>query len=148
LYAVPDRAVRAAAWAAVAMEIYVCAAVGDWWGSASCGARRFVVVGPLIGLGIAALAAAVTDAAASTTSPPRRRRYAPAWLASAVLACILWNVRLTQYYVRGYLPKNPANPVDYMRDLPPNAPRLRIWRLWEYGRWLSEVQDAERRMWR
>jgi len=138
LFAVPDRALRAATLAAVALEIYASAAAGDWWGSASCGARRLVVVGPVLALGVAALFAFTTG----------RGGRAPLALATAVLLCIVWNWRLTQFYARDYLPRNPANAVDYMRDFPPEHPYRRVWGQWEYARWFEEVGNAERRMWR
>ena len=95
-------------------------------------------MGPVLALGVAALFAFTTG----------RGGRAPLALATAVLLCIVWNWRLTQFYARDYLPRNPANAVHYMRDFPPEHPYRRVWGQWEYARWFEEVGNAERRMWR
>lgn len=137
---VPERRLRAALWAAIALEIYASSAAGDWWGSASFGARRLVVIAPLAGLGLAhGLAAAGLGAA-------DRRRHAAVLAAMLVLAG--WNFRLAQYTVAGWLPLNSGNVAEYARDYPVGHPHRQAWKRWDYARLGAEVADAERRMWR
>lgn len=98
-------------------------------------------MGPVLGLGVAALFAFVSARA------PRGRR-APIVFTAAVVLCIAWNWRLTQFYAREYLPKNPSNAADYGRDFQPGHAYRSVWRLWDYGRWFREAGHAESRMWR
>lgn len=133
----PDRAPRFALLAAVALEIYACSATADWWGSASCGARRLSSLAPIIGLGVGL----GLEKGFLEKHNIRVLRYA------AVIASIVWTVRLTQFYDAGFLPKNPGNPVDYERDYPPGDPHRKPWGLWDYGRFAGEVVASERRMW-
>jgi hypothetical protein len=133
---VPERRWRVALWTAMALEIYVSAAAGDWWGSASFGARRLVVIGPLAGLGIAFLFERLV------TSRPRA-----VWV-TVVLACLVaWNVRLAQYSVAGWLPLNVRNVREFARDYPVGHPNREPWGQWDYGRLAVELAHAEHRMW-
>jgi hypothetical protein len=136
----PDRGMRWTLWSAVALEVYTSAAAGDWWGSASFGARRLVVIVPIVGLGTALIVDRLHHAA------PRARLLAAAGVVTMILLGS-WNLRLAQYYVRGYLPKNAGNPTDYMRDLPAGHPYRRPWGHWDYSRLVAELVGAERRMW-
>jgi len=141
---IEDRSLRWALWLAILLEIYVCAATADWWGSASCGARRLVVIAPLVGLGLG-LGHEHGFKRRVGFLPPRVRiilRY------GVVVLALLWNLRLTQYYAAGLLPRNPGNPQDYLRDYPPSDWRARPWGLWDYGRFAAEIATAERRMWK
>ena len=131
-----DRRLRAALWAAAALEIYVSAAAGDWWGSASFGARRLVVIGPIAGLG---MALAVRQLATT-----RARRIA---VGLVVAVLVGWTVRLTQFASDGWLPHNAANAPDYARHYPTEHPWSRQWGKWEYGRFVRELAAAERARW-
>jgi len=137
---VPERGLRAVLWVAIALEIYASAAAGDWWGSASFGARRLVVIAPLAGLGLAHGLVAVRGGARSVW------RHA---LVLGVLALLVgWNLRLAQYSIAGWLPLNNGNVGEYARDYPPGHPHRAPWPRWDYARLASELADAERRMWR
>ncbi len=140
---IEDRPLRAALWAAVGLEIYASAAAGDWWGSASCGARRLVVVAPILGLGVAL-------AIDRGLVPERFRRLRMSRLARTAIVLVLtaWNLRLTQYYAADLLPKNTGNPGDYLRGYAPSDPHAQPWGLWDYRRFTSDVVDAEKRLWR
>lgn len=129
------RASRAAAWAAIAAAVYVSACVADWWGSAGFGARRLVSLAPLCGWGVALL----FDGARG------RRRVA---LAAATTVAMAWNLRLAHYDVRGLIPNNPGNVVEYQRQHPAGDPRTSLYGLWDYERLFCEFLDAERELWR
>jgi hypothetical protein len=135
----PDRAMRWAMWAAIALQIYVCAATGDFWGSASCGARRLVVIAPLVALGVAL---GLQHGFVFERRPGRRRL--EMLRVAIVVVAIAWNVRLVQFYAAGLLPRNPGNPADYMRSLPIGHPFLKPWPRWDYGRFAAELLEAER----
>jgi len=137
LAVVPDRSLRWSLLAAVVIEIYVAAAVSDYWGSASFGARRLVAIAPLFGFGITAF---VERCATSL----RRTQVV---LAVVVLAT-LWNLRLAHYTVAGWFPDNVANVGAYARDYPFGHPNRNLPGLWDYPRFVAEVAHAERRMWR
>ena len=83
---------RPAALAVLASEVYLNAAVHDWWGGTSFGSRRMTSCLPLLAIGLANLAA---NAAAIPT--PRGRR-APALLALALGALCLWGCFTTNLY--------------------------------------------------
>jgi hypothetical protein len=131
-----DRRLRLALWIAAALEIYASAAAGDWWGSASFGARRLVVIGPIAALGVAL--------AAHRVATTRVRRVA---VALAVALLIGWTVRLTQFAAGGWLPHNAANVRDYARHYPAEHPWSRQWGKWDYGRFARELIAAERAQW-
>jgi hypothetical protein len=137
LWLFPERSMRWALLAAVVLQVYVCACVSDWWGSASFGARRLVAIAPLAGLGVALL----VDRFATS-----RRRTVIA-LATVGVA-IVWNVRLAHYTVAGWFPNNARNTAAFLRDYPSGHPYRQPWAQWDYVRFAGEVADAERRMWR
>ncbi len=76
---------------ALAAEIYVNAAVHDWWGGHSFGARRMTSCVPLLAPGLANLAALVAA----------RRRRAPTILLAALLAALCaWGVFTVHLYTQ------------------------------------------------
>jgi hypothetical protein len=129
----PDRRLRLAAFIAVALEVYVCAILLDWWGGNSFGARRLVSLAPLAAVGLAFL---LQRARAS-----RLRTIAAAAL--LILGC-LWSVRLAAYWSAGLLPPNPGSAADYVRFYSPDSAHARRYGLWDYPRLLSEAAQAEK----
>jgi hypothetical protein len=130
---VRERGLRWFVWGGVALEIYISAAADDWWGSASFGARRLVVVAPLAALGVAL----ACDRLATT-----RRRVAA--IAVGFVILVGWNVRLTQHAAAGRLPYNSANVMEYARHYPPDHPWRRPWGKWDYARFAREIASFER----
>jgi hypothetical protein len=107
----------------LALAIYVNASVMDWWAGAAFGARRFVSLGVLFSLGMAAL----LDA-----PPAASRPRAAAWLSVAAIAYNLLFVLQYQLFMRG------------IRDLVPYPETVRqvfVDRLWLpfqlLARWLA-----------
>lgn len=128
-----DRGLRAASWGAIALAIYVSASVSDWWGSAGFGARRLVAMAPLCGYGVALAV--------------HQGRFRRQWAIAAAVAT-LWNLRLAHYDVRGWIPNNPGNVMEYQRDHPGGDARTELYGFWDHARLLHEFADAERRLWR
>jgi hypothetical protein len=92
-----DVRLRRAVWVVVAVEIYLCAVLLDWWGGAAFGPRRFVSVAPLVACGLAALL---------------DRAHRPLARSAAAVAVVLLSaasVRMAQYTARGLLVYNPAD---------------------------------------
>lgn len=97
---------------AVALAIYVNAAVWDWWAGEAYGARRFTGIGVLFALGLAAL----LDTPAVSARPR-----AAAWLSIAAIGYNLLFVLQYQLFMRG------------MRDLvpyPSTVQQVFVDRLW------------------
>ncbi len=133
---VPERRWRIALWSAMALEIYVSSAAGDWWGSASFGARRLVVIAPLAGFGVAFLFERLVTS--------RRRAV---WVTAVLVGLVAWNVRLAQYSAAGWLPLNVRNVGEFGRDFPAGHPYREPWGEWDYARLAGEFAHAEHRMW-
>ncbi|MFQ5600344.1 MAG: hypothetical protein ACE5G2_07295 [Candidatus Krumholzibacteriia bacterium] len=137
----PHRGLRWSLLGAMALEIYICSAAGDWWGSGGFAARRLTAVAPIAAYGLAVLVAR----AASSSG---RRRSLVATAVALVALGAGWNVRLAQYNLAGLLPFNPANVVEYHRHYPRGDPHRQRYALWDHVRLGREVVEAERTMWK
>jgi hypothetical protein len=91
-----DRALAVTLAVAVAVEVWVCGAVYDWWAGDAFGMRRLIGVLPIVALGAAALLARLK-------SP--RAHHVPSWVA---LALIVWNAAFLVQYRLGLVSRGDA----------------------------------------
>ncbi len=129
-FLVPERPVRFAAAAVLALTLYSSSLQLDWWGGAAFGPRRLVSLVPLATVGLAhGLAGG-------------RLRSAALGLALLLLCAV--EIRLATYKVEGLLPANPGNAADYVRHYVPGTRRTFPYRHLDYPRLAAEAMDAER----
>ncbi|MFQ5601127.1 MAG: hypothetical protein ACE5G2_11315 [Candidatus Krumholzibacteriia bacterium] len=137
----PHRGLRWALLGAVALEIYICSAAGDWWGSGGFAARRLTAIAPLAGYGLSLLVARFATRAG-------RLRWRTAIAVGLVVVGSAWNMRLAQYNIAGLMPFNPHMRIDYTRHYPRGDPGRERYEFWDHARLAREIVDAERMMWK
>lgn len=91
-----DRTLAVTLAVAVAVEVWVCGVVYDWWAGDAFGMRRLIGVLPIVALGAAALLGRLAS---------RRARHAAGWVA---LILVLWNLAFVVQYRLGLVSRGDA----------------------------------------